>query len=48
MFELNKVANFCANLFLFGLATRHNLTVGDLRTTMFAFPTGASDIGHML
>jgi glutathione reductase (NADPH) len=33
---------------LFGLAIRHNLTADDLKTTMFAYPTGASDIGHML
>jgi pyruvate/2-oxoglutarate dehydrogenase complex dihydrolipoamide dehydrogenase (E3) component len=24
---------------LFGLAIRHNLTAGDLKTTMFAYPT---------
>jgi glutathione reductase (NADPH) len=33
---------------LFGLAIRHGLTVSDLKTTMFAYPTGASDIGSML
>jgi glutathione reductase (NADPH) len=33
---------------VFGLAIRHNLTVDDLKTTMFAYPTGASDIGSML
>jgi len=33
---------------LFGLAIRHNLTADDLKTTMFAYPTGASDIGYML
>jgi glutathione reductase (NADPH) len=33
---------------LFGLAIRHNLTAHDLKTTMFAYPTGASDIGDML
>jgi glutathione reductase (NADPH) len=33
---------------LFGLALRHNLTADDLKTTMFAYPTGASDIGDML
>jgi glutathione reductase (NADPH) len=33
---------------VFGLAIRHNLTVDDLKTTMFAYPTGASDIGYML
>jgi glutathione reductase (NADPH) len=33
---------------LFVLAIRHNLSVNDLKTTMFAYPTGASDIGYML
>jgi len=33
---------------LFGLAVRHGLTADDLKTTMFAYPTGASDIGYML
>ncbi|WP_028745408.1 dihydrolipoyl dehydrogenase family protein [Rhizobium mesoamericanum] len=33
---------------LFGLAIRHGLTATDLRSTMFAYPTGASDIGYML
>jgi glutathione reductase (NADPH) len=33
---------------LFGLAIRHNLTIRDLKTAMFAYPTGASDIGYML
>ena len=33
---------------IFGLAIRHGLTVEDLKTTMFAYPTGASDIGYML
>jgi glutathione reductase (NADPH) len=33
---------------LFALAIRHGLTAEDLRTTMFAYPTGASDIGYML
>lgn len=33
---------------LFGLAFRHGLTAGDLNSTMFAYPTGASDIGYML
>ena len=33
---------------LFALAIRHDLTTGDLKTTMFAYPTGASDIGYML
>jgi glutathione reductase (NADPH) len=33
---------------LFALAIRQGLTTGDLKTTMFAYPTGASDIGYML
>ena len=33
---------------LFGVAIRHGLTTKDLKTTMFAYPTGASDIGYML
>ena len=33
---------------LFGVAIRHGLTAKDLQTTMFAYPTGASDIGYML
>jgi glutathione reductase (NADPH) len=33
---------------LFGLAIRHDLTAAQLRSTMFAYPTGASDIGYML
>jgi glutathione reductase (NADPH) len=33
---------------VFGLAIRHRLTAEDLKTTMFAYPTGASDIGSML
>jgi glutathione reductase (NADPH) len=33
---------------LFGLAVRHGLTADDLKTTMFAYPTGASDVGYML
>lgn len=33
---------------LFGLAIRHDLTADDLKNTMFAYPTGASDIGYML
>jgi glutathione reductase (NADPH) len=33
---------------IFGLAIRHGLTAADLRATMFAYPTGASDIGYML
>ena len=33
---------------LFGLAIRHDLRADDLKMTMFAYPTGASDIGYML
>jgi glutathione reductase (NADPH) len=33
---------------LFGLAIRHELTADDLKSTMFGYPTGASDIGSML
>jgi glutathione reductase (NADPH) len=33
---------------LFGIAIRHGLTTKDLKATMFAYPTGASDIGYML
>ena len=33
---------------LFALAIRHGLTARDLKSTMFAYPTGASDIGYML
>ena len=33
---------------LFALAIRHGLTADDLKVTMFAYPTGASDIGYML
>lgn len=33
---------------LFALAIRHDLTADDLKQTMFAYPTGASDIGYML
>jgi len=33
---------------LFGLAIRHGLTADDLKSTIFAYPTGASDIGYML
>jgi glutathione reductase (NADPH) len=32
---------------LFGLAIRHALTADDLKSTIFAYPTGASDIGYM-
>lgn len=33
---------------LFALAIKHGLTVEDIKTTMFAYPTSASDIGYML
>ena len=33
---------------IFALAIRHALTVDDLNQTIFAYPTGASDIGYML
>jgi glutathione reductase (NADPH) len=33
---------------VFALAIRHELATTDLKTTMFAYPTGASDIGSML
>jgi pyruvate/2-oxoglutarate dehydrogenase complex dihydrolipoamide dehydrogenase (E3) component len=33
---------------LFGLAIRRDLTVDDLKSMMFAYPTGASNIGYML
>ena len=33
---------------LFGVAIRYGLTTKDLNTMMFAYPTGASDIGYML
>jgi len=33
---------------LFGVAIRYGLTTTDLKTTIFAYPTGASDIGYML
>ncbi|MCA1661698.1 MAG: NAD(P)/FAD-dependent oxidoreductase [Novosphingobium sp.] len=33
---------------VFALAIRHGLTAGDLKSTMFAYPTGASDVGYML
>lgn len=33
---------------LFALAIRHGLTAADLKSTMFAYPTGASDIGSMV
>ncbi len=31
-----------------GLAMRHGLTAENIKTTMFAYPTGASDLGSML
>ena len=33
---------------LFALAIRHRIKAGDLKATVFAYPTGASDIGYML
>jgi len=33
---------------LFGLAIRHDLTADDLKSTIFGYPTGASDIGYMI
>lgn len=33
---------------LFALAIRHGLTATDLKRTMFAYPTGASDLGAMV
>lgn len=33
---------------LFALAIRHDLTADDLKSMIFAYPTGASDIGYML
>ncbi len=33
---------------VFALAIRHGLTAANLKDTMFAYPTGASDIGSML
>src|SRR5258708_39373400 len=33
---------------LFGLAIRHGLTAEQLKTTIFAYPTGASDVGYTL
>lgn len=29
-------------------AIRHDLTVDDLKQTIFAYPTGASDVGYMV
>lgn len=33
---------------VFALAIRHRLPASDLKSTMFAYPTGASDVGSML
>ncbi|MBW3549933.1 MAG: NAD(P)/FAD-dependent oxidoreductase [Proteobacteria bacterium] len=33
---------------LFTLAIRHGLTAPQLKSTMFAYPTGASDVGYMV
>ena len=33
---------------VFALAIRRGLTADDLRDVIFAYPTGASDIGYML
>jgi glutathione reductase (NADPH) len=33
---------------IFAFAIRHGLTANHLKNTIFAYPTGASDIGHML
>jgi glutathione reductase (NADPH) len=33
---------------VFALAIRKGLTAEDLKTTLFAYPTGASDISYML
>lgn len=33
---------------IFALAIRKGLTAADLKTTMFAYPTGGSDIGYMV
>ena len=33
---------------IFALAIQKGLTAGDLKTTIFAYPTGASDISYML
>jgi glutathione reductase (NADPH) len=33
---------------IFGLAIRHGLTAEDLKQTVFAYPTGTSDIGYIL
>ena len=33
---------------IFALAIRNGLTAEDLKTTLFAYPTGASDISYMV
>ena len=33
---------------LFGLAIRHGLTANDLKSSIFAYPTGAFDVGYMI
>jgi glutathione reductase (NADPH) len=33
---------------VFAVAVRHDLTAKDLQGTIFAYPTGASDVGYML
>jgi glutathione reductase (NADPH) len=33
---------------VFALAMRHGLTASDLKATVFAYATSASDIGYML
>lgn len=33
---------------IFGLAMRHGLNADDIKSTMFAYPTAASDAGYML
>jgi glutathione reductase (NADPH) len=33
---------------VFGLAIRHGLTARDLKSAIFAYPTGGSDVGYML
>jgi len=32
---------------VFALAVRNDLSAGDVRATMFAYPTGTSDLGYM-
>ena len=33
---------------VFGLAIRHGLSADDIKSTMFAYPTAASDAGYMV